>query len=721
MTRYNAATDALDSLFDMDAVTGDLRDSGRATQCKIHYSFAPDPETGILYAATHLSGPPKGEKRYNPWASWHDPVRAFRGAYLVAYDTKADAIRSSDLMIPREGCRCLCLEPRRRLLYALTYPRDHFVVYDLATRELRDHGRLGSVNAQCIFTDRRGRGYTFMDTGRVVRFDPDRNRLEELPHVFPHERCQTARHGVVYDAVADPATGAVYAVPWKARPHLLRYFPDEGPDGRLEDLGLVGPPTAPGLPIAVNRNHAGGLVLHGDWLYYVVSHWLPGDLPAMQTGNPSREQCIAMVRRLHTGTLATEDVCTPRRRGRHAPLHLARGAGPERRSLLRQDHGQAGRDLPRARPGNRSPAHALHPVLGVTSMPHLPPAPELRADYVLEGQFFAWPLAVSGECEPIAPDSARICAVAPAADGRVVWGANRRRGLPCLRGPLQGRGRWRHRPGRPAGCRHGARRGSHPAGAPARGRSLLRSGPGPGRRGLGAVALPGAAAPRFRAGTGLRPCRAAAADGRIRQSLGAGSPARTGGGLDRRADPGRRPGRRGGRAARAGRATGVPAGPSGRDPLVDRGWRHSGGPAFGRYPPPPRPRGCRRRTVPPFSAPGVPRFSRQRGGALHDVDPGAGTAAAFARPPLPDVQCLAGLPDGRAYGVCGHGIGHVFRADRAPAGCVALGAAATAVNHQRYGFEFAAAAASPEGVLFLAEHDRGGHLWAYYPPLHGDG
>ncbi|MBT7164271.1 MAG: hypothetical protein HN904_15935, partial [Victivallales bacterium] len=54
VTRYNAATDALDYLFDMDRVTGDLRDSGRATQCKIHYSFAPDPGTGILYAATHL-------------------------------------------------------------------------------------------------------------------------------------------------------------------------------------------------------------------------------------------------------------------------------------------------------------------------------------------------------------------------------------------------------------------------------------------------------------------------------------------------------------------------------------------------------------------------------------------------------------------------------------------------------------------------------------------
>jgi hypothetical protein len=310
VTRYNAETDALDYLFHMDEVTGDLRDSGRATQCKIHYSFAPDPATGILYAATHLSGPPKGEKRYNPWASWHDPVRAFRGASLVAFDTAKDKVLWSELMIPKEGCRCLCLEPERQLLYALTYPRDHFVVYDLIDKELRDYGRLGSVNAQCIFTDSQGRAYTFMDTGRLIRFDPDEERLEELPHVFPHEPCQSARHGVVYDAVGDPATGAVYAVPWKARPHLLRYFPDDGENGRLEDLGLLGPPTDPQLPIAVNRNHVGGLVLHGDWVYYVASHWLPEDLPAMQSGGPSRDQCIAMVQRMNTQTGAKEDVCT---------------------------------------------------------------------------------------------------------------------------------------------------------------------------------------------------------------------------------------------------------------------------------------------------------------------------------------------------------------------------------------------------------------------------
>ena len=39
VTRYNENADRLDYLFDFDKIVDDPRDSGRATQCKIHYSM----------------------------------------------------------------------------------------------------------------------------------------------------------------------------------------------------------------------------------------------------------------------------------------------------------------------------------------------------------------------------------------------------------------------------------------------------------------------------------------------------------------------------------------------------------------------------------------------------------------------------------------------------------------------------------------------------------
>src|ERR1051326_3390921 len=55
LVRYNEQKDALDYLFALDEIVDDPGDSGRATQCKIHYSFAPSMADGVLFMATHLS------------------------------------------------------------------------------------------------------------------------------------------------------------------------------------------------------------------------------------------------------------------------------------------------------------------------------------------------------------------------------------------------------------------------------------------------------------------------------------------------------------------------------------------------------------------------------------------------------------------------------------------------------------------------------------------
>lgn len=322
--RYNEAEDRLDSLFDMDKVTGDLRDSGRATQCKIHYSFAPSPARGLLYAATHLSGAPKGERRYNAWGSWHDERRAFRGAYLAAYDTAADEVVSADLMIPREGCRCLCLDEDRQRMYALTYPRDHFVHYDLKTRTLHDVGRVGSVNSQCLFTDRQGRVHFTNDRGRFLRFDPERDCLEELPHQVAHENFQDGWHGVLYDAVASPEGDCVYILPWMVRPHLMRFWPEEGPTGRLEDLGPVNQPADTSHPISMSLDHAGGLVFGVDGcLYYVRASWPAGT----EFGGDFRrvQEAKGIVVRLDPRTLEREEICVLNRPGASSS-YATRGA-----------------------------------------------------------------------------------------------------------------------------------------------------------------------------------------------------------------------------------------------------------------------------------------------------------------------------------------------------------------------------------------------------------
>ncbi len=321
--RYDDQDNSLERLFDMDTVVDDPRDSGRATQCKIHYSFVPSLSDQRLYMATHLSGPPAGESFYNPWLSWHDPKRCFRGSALVAYDVKTDQVLWWDTLFPKEGCRCLLHDEDAGLLYALSYPRDHLFVYDLKKRTARDLGRIGSINAQVLFLDAWHRVWTSDDYGHLVRYDPRLDRMDVSPYVLPHlAGPQTGWHSVLYDAAADPANGCIYAVPWSGFPRLFRIWPLDGPFGRVEDLGPVTQEYDRTQPVNTYIDHAGGLVVTPDgFLYYVASRW-----PKPMGANPYEDPMEGLVWRLNAQTLERKLVAILKRPDGQAAQYVSRGA-----------------------------------------------------------------------------------------------------------------------------------------------------------------------------------------------------------------------------------------------------------------------------------------------------------------------------------------------------------------------------------------------------------
>ncbi|MCD6350806.1 MAG: hypothetical protein J7M26_01695 [Armatimonadetes bacterium] len=255
-------------LIDMGEASGQPADNGRATQCKIHYSLILDPD-GIMYAATHLSGPPLGHVVYNPWGNWGDPHVSFAGAALVVYDTKKDEMLWSDFLYPQEGCRCLALDLQRRRLYSVTYPLDHFHMYELDERRDTDYGRIGAVNPQAVWLDPHGNAYTTDDWGQVLRFDADAQRLEALDRFLPHPPFDNGWHHMVYDVVALPGEPTkVVGVAWAAWPHLWLYDMAEGDQGQMIDLGPFHPDATGHEPNCMNRTHVGGLVFGPDGLLY---------------------------------------------------------------------------------------------------------------------------------------------------------------------------------------------------------------------------------------------------------------------------------------------------------------------------------------------------------------------------------------------------------------------------------------------------------------------
>jgi len=324
LVRYNEEKDSLDYLFDLAEMVDDPPESGRATQCKIHYSFVPSTGDGILYMATHLSGPPIDQPAYSPWRSWHDERRCFRGSALLALDTKTDDVLWWDTLIPKEGCRCLLHDEERGLLYALGYPRDHFYIYDIKSRQRRDIGRIGSVNAQVLFMDSRHRIWTSSDYGRLIRYDPEKDRLETSPYILPHNpEFQTGWHSVFYDAAATPDGSCVYAVTWIAQPRLMRIWPEDGEWGRVEDLGPATQERDPTLPHDTFLDHCGDLTFAGDGkLYYVASRWRDPVYNPLSEEHQDRE---GVVWRIDPETLEREEVTLLKRPDAPAQ-YVSRGA-----------------------------------------------------------------------------------------------------------------------------------------------------------------------------------------------------------------------------------------------------------------------------------------------------------------------------------------------------------------------------------------------------------
>lgn len=324
VVRYDEDGDRLKYLFDMDEMVSDPRDSGRATQCKIHYSFAPSMGDGVLYMATHLSGPPIDQPAYSPWGFWHNPERCFRGSALLAFDTRKDKVLWWDTLIPKEGCRCLAIDEEYGLLYALSYPRDHFIIYDIEKRQRRDVGRIGSINAQVLFTDDEHRVWTSNDYGHLVRYDPEKRRLETSPFRLPHNPSfQTGWHSVLYDAVRQPGTDCIWAVTWIAHPRLMRIWLDEGEWGRVEDLGPLTQERDLTIPIDTFRDHCGGVTFAGDGqLYLVASRWRDDRYSPM---GDDRKEMEGVVYRINPETLHREEVAVLDR-PEHCAQYVSRGA-----------------------------------------------------------------------------------------------------------------------------------------------------------------------------------------------------------------------------------------------------------------------------------------------------------------------------------------------------------------------------------------------------------
>jgi len=85
--------------------------------------------------------------------------------------------------------------------------------------------------------------------------------------------------------------------------------------------------------------------------------------------------------------------------------------------------------------------------------------------------------------------------------------------------------------------------------------------------------------------------------------------------------------------------------------------------------------------------------------------------------PLLPVHSLCRLPDGRIYASAGLEIAHWYVLEADCRWARDLGVPVSTLTTRRYGLQFSHMLAGRDGEIFIAEDDRSGHLWIYFPPL----
>ncbi len=102
-------------------------------------------------------------------------------------------------------------------------------------------------------------------------------------------------------------------------------------------------------------------------------------------------------------------------------------------------------------------------------------------------------------------------------------------------------------------------------------------------------------------------------------------------------------------------------------------------------------------------------------GAVHEWS--GGEVRSRGSVPLLPVHSLCRLPDGRIYASAGTEIAHWYVLEAGCRWARDLGVPVSTLTTRRYGLQFSHMLAGRDGEIFVAEDDRGGHLWIYFPPL----
>ena len=151
---------------------------------KLHSSidFLPD---GRVIMATHTTAAAPNHPRWMPFAYYPDLWEGYPGSNILIYDPRTGKTEDLGVPVVHESVYGGTYEATTHSYYFTGYHRGHVYRFDLATRKVTDFGQAVEYGTWRWVHAADGNLYTTTASGRLVRLNVARQRIEDVPFDFP--------------------------------------------------------------------------------------------------------------------------------------------------------------------------------------------------------------------------------------------------------------------------------------------------------------------------------------------------------------------------------------------------------------------------------------------------------------------------------------------------------------------------------------------------------
>ncbi|HBE03223.1 MAG: hypothetical protein A2096_03025 [Spirochaetes bacterium GWF1_41_5] len=226
----------LREVVNVETLTGSDFSDYKPSHSKIHVSMVTGKD-GIIYAATHLTAPPRREKYVGIYETYGDPKRGYPGSVIIAYNPKTQNAVNLGRVCPFEGARVMTIDKERDILYIISMPKSHLYSFDIKKRFARDLGRVSMENSLGLECDYRGFVFFTDDEGRIVRYDPEKDIIERLSIQIPDAPWRNGKANYVRRTALSPDGKTIWGCGTKSV-RLFAYKTDKGAHGEMVDHGF---------------------------------------------------------------------------------------------------------------------------------------------------------------------------------------------------------------------------------------------------------------------------------------------------------------------------------------------------------------------------------------------------------------------------------------------------------------------------------------------------